>query len=103
LKTSNVDRICDSGTTLTPSVGAELIATPAAPWPAVEQQLDEQPARGVTHEDRRASRSARTDSRWATTFGSVVCSIGVGSAFSASTSTSKPGYAGAITRWPLAS
>ena len=29
--TGKVDLICDSGTTLTPSVGAELIATPAAP------------------------------------------------------------------------
>ena len=32
--------------------------------------------------------------------GTVTCSIGVGSALSASTSTSKPGYAGARTRWP---
>ena len=33
LSTGNEDRICDSGTRLTPSVGAELIATPAAPKP----------------------------------------------------------------------
>ena len=40
------------------------------------------------------------DSRWSMIAGTVTCSIGVGSAFSASTSTSKPGYAGARTRWP---
>jgi hypothetical protein len=31
LENGNVDLICDSGTRLTPSVGAELMATPAAP------------------------------------------------------------------------
>ena len=35
--------------------------------------------------------------------GTVTCSIGVGSAFSASTSTSKPGYAGANTAKPFCS
>ena len=35
--------------------------------------------------------------------GTVTASIGAGSALSASTSTSKPGYAGARTRKPLAS
>jgi len=33
LRTGNDDLICDSGKRLTPSVGAELIATPAAPYP----------------------------------------------------------------------
>ncbi len=35
--------------------------------------------------------------------GTVSVAIGVGSARSASTSTSKPGYAGVITVWPFAS
>jgi hypothetical protein len=33
LSTGKVDFTCDSGTTRTPSVGAEFIATPAAPKP----------------------------------------------------------------------
>ena len=39
-----------------------------------------------------------TDSRWAMISGTVSFSIGVGSALSAATSTSNPGYAGARTR-----
>ncbi len=44
------------------------------------------------------SGSARTtSSRWAMICGTVTCAIGAGSALSASTSTSNPGYAGATT------
>jgi hypothetical protein len=44
-----------------------------------------------------------TDSKRSMIFGMVSASTGDGSAFNASTSTSNPGYAGAMTRYPFAS
>jgi hypothetical protein len=49
------------------------------------------------------STAPTTDSSCSMIGGTVNAATGVGSAFSASTSTSKPGYAGASTRNPLAS
>ena len=49
------------------------------------------------------SSSVTTPARCATASGTVSEAIGDGSAFSASTSTSKPGYVGVRTRYPLPS
>ena len=53
LSTGNVAFTCDSGTTPTPSVGAELIATPGRAEAVVEQDLHEHAARRVADQDRR--------------------------------------------------
>ena len=89
--TGKVDRTWDSGTTATPSVGAELMATPAAPKPwSSSTWVNTPPAEWPMRIGGFVS-SPTTDSRCSTICGTVTFSIGVGSAFSASTSTSNPG------------
>ena len=89
--TGKVARICDSGTRLTPSVGAELIATPAAPKPWSRRICVNTPPAEWPMMIGGASRPPTTASRCSMICGTVTCSIGVGSVLSASTSTSKPG------------
>jgi hypothetical protein len=43
---------CDSGVTRTPSVGAELIATPTPAITTIEEQLQKGATRRMTHQDR---------------------------------------------------
>ena len=52
MRTGKLDSDPDSGTRLTPSVGAELIATPAALSP-IHQQLHEDATGRMTRSDRR--------------------------------------------------
>jgi hypothetical protein len=94
--------ICDSGTTGTPSVGAELIATPAAPNPWSSRICVNTPPAEWPMRMGGESSPPTTASRCSMICGTVTASIGEGSALSASTSTSNPGYAGAMTRYPRA-
>jgi hypothetical protein len=103
LSTGNVERTCDSGTALTPSVGAELIATPATPKSWSSRICVNTPPAECPMMIGGESSSPTTASRCSTICGTVSRSIGAGSALSASTSTSKPGYAGASTRKPRSS
>ncbi len=103
LSTGNVALIWDSGTRLTPSVGAELIATPAAPYPWSSRICVNTPPAEWPMRIGGFSSAPTTDSRCSMIAGTVTCSIGAVSSLSASTSTSKPGYAGASTVKPLAS
>ena len=91
LSTGNVDLICESGTTLTPSVGAELSATPAAPKPWSSRICVNAPPAEWPMMIGGVSSAPMTASRCSMIAGTVSASIGVGSALSASTSTSKPG------------
>jgi hypothetical protein len=76
---------------LTPSVGAELIATPAAPKPRSSRiWVNTPPAECPIRTGGEASPLASDSSR-SMICGTVTASIGDGSALSASTSTSKPG------------
>ena len=91
---------CDSGTRFTPSVGAELIATPTA-VPTVHEQLREHAAGRVTDQDRRSLEPP--DDPFESLHDLLHRQLfdRGRSAFSASTSTSKPGYAGASTVKPF--
>ena len=82
---------CDSGTTFTPSVGAELIATPAAPKPRSSMSWTNAPPAEWPIRIGGESSSPITCDRCSMIPGTVSASIGEGSALSASTSTSKPG------------
>jgi hypothetical protein len=76
---------------LTPSVGAELIATPAAPKPWSSRTcVNTPPAEWPIRIGGRSS-PPTTVSRCSMICGTVTASIGDGSWLSASTSTSKPG------------
>ena len=90
-RTGNVDLICESGTTRTPSVGAEFSATPAAPKPWSSRIWVNAPPAEWPMMIGGVSSAPTTDSKCSTIAGTVSASIGDGSAFSASTSTSKPG------------
>ncbi|XBV22048.1 hypothetical protein ABN611_26210 [Kribbella sp. HUAS MG21] len=98
-----MERTCDNGTTRTPSVGAEFIATPAAPKPWSSRIWVNAPPAEWPMMIGGWSSSRTTASRCSTMAGTVTARIGCGSAFSASTSTSKPGYDGARTRKPRSS
>ena len=98
LSTGKLARTCDSGMRLTPSVGAELIATPTAPKPWSSRICVNTPPAEWPMRIGGVSRSPMMPSRRSMIAGTLSCSIGVVSALSASTSTSKPGYAGARTR-----
>jgi hypothetical protein len=52
LQNGNVDLICDNGTARTPSVGAELMATPTAPKTVVEQELNQRSASGMADQEK---------------------------------------------------
>ena len=91
LSTGNVALTCDSGTRLTPSVGAELIATPTAPKPWSSRICVNTPPAEWPMRIGGASSPPTIPSSFSMICGTVTCSIGVGSALSASTSTSKPG------------
>jgi hypothetical protein len=91
LSTGNVAFTCESGTTLTPSVGAELIATPAAPKPWSSRIWVKTPPAEWPIRIGGCSSAPTTFSRCSMICGTVTASIGVGSALSASTSTSNPG------------
>ena len=80
-----------NGVMRTPSVGAEFIATPAAPWPRSSRIWVIAPPAECPIRIGSESSSPITDSRCSTISDSVSSSSGVGSAFSASTSTSSPG------------
>jgi len=89
--TGKVDFSCDSGTTRTPSVGAELSATPAAPKPWSSRiWVNAPPAEWPMMIGGRSS-SRRVPSILAMIAGTVTPAMICGSARSASTSTSKPG------------
>jgi hypothetical protein len=91
LSTGNVERTCDSGTARTPSVGAEQIATPAAPNPWSSRiWVNAPPAEWPIRIGGDGS-APTTSSRCPMILGTVSASIGAGSALSASTSASRPG------------
>jgi hypothetical protein len=69
----------------------------------VEEDLREGTTGGMPDQDRRRRQAPDDPSRCSMIFGTVSASIGDGSALSTSTSTSKPGYAGARTVKPRAS
>ena len=89
--TGNVDFTWDSGTTRTPSVGAELSATPDAPWPWSSRiWVNAPPAEWPMMIGGRSS-SAISFSILAMIAGTVTSAMICGFSRSASTSTSKPG------------
>jgi hypothetical protein len=91
LSTGKLARTCDSGMRLTPSVGAEFITTPAAPKPWSSRiWVNTPPAEWPMMIGGDSSSPTIASSR-SMIAGTVTRSIGVGSAFSASTSTSNPG------------
>jgi hypothetical protein len=75
----------------TPSVGAELRATPAQPRPWSSRIWVNAPPAEWPMMTGGESRSSITDSMCSMICGTVTPAIGLGSALSASTSTSKPG------------
>ena len=91
LSTGKLARTCDSGMRLTPSVGAELIATPAAPKPWSSRIWVNTPPAEWPMMIGGDSSSPTIASRRSMIAGTFTRSIGVGSALSASTSTSNPG------------
>ena len=72
-------------------MGAELIATPAAPKPWSSSTWVNTPPAEWPMMIGGVSSAPMTDSRCSMICGTVTASIGDGSALSASTSTSKPG------------
>ena len=91
LSTGKVDLICVSGTTGTPSVGAELIATPHAPKPWSSRICVITPPAEWPIRIGGWSSPPISASIFSTASGIESSTIGVGSALRASTSTSKPG------------
>jgi hypothetical protein len=91
LSTGNVDLSCESGATLTPSVGAELSATPAAPKPWSSRICVKAPPAEWPMMIGGVSIAPTTASRCSMIAGTVSASIGEGSATRDSTSTSNPG------------
>jgi hypothetical protein len=89
--TSHVDRIWDSGVTFTPSVGAEWRTTPTAPYPRSSRSWVIVPPAEWPMRTGGVSSAPITSAMESTICGRVTSAIGVGSALSASTSTSKPG------------
>ena len=89
--TGNVALIWESGTRATPSVGAELIATPAAPYPWSSRICVNTPPAECPIRIGGVSTAPTTASRCSMICGTVTASIGEVSALSDSTSTSNPG------------
>ena len=91
LRSGKLARTCDSGIRLTPSVGAELIATPAAPKPWSSRIWVNTPPAEWPMMTGGDSSWPTIASRCSMIAGTFRCSIGAWLAFSSSTSTSKPG------------
>ena len=91
LSTGNVDFTCDSGTTLTPSVGAEFSATPAAPRPWSSRIWVKAPPAECPMMIGGVSSPRMTVSIFSMIAGTVTSMMICGFSRSASTSTSKPG------------
>jgi hypothetical protein len=101
--TGSVDFTCEYGTTWTPSVGAELSATAQAPKPWSSRIWVKAPPAEWPMMIGGFGSGRMTASRCSMMAGTVSAVMMSGLALRASTSTSKPGYPGAMTRKPFCS